>query len=186
LREPQSIWSYTLATIPLMILTTLIAIKVLGIHPLTDLGIITSEREGFLSMQMPHPVVLIGLVFIHELIHLIFIPNFLISDKTSIGITYYGGFVYTEEVLSKPRYILVSLAPFVLLSIILPGMLNAMDLLNQINQIVNPLFIQAVYLVLLNAMSSCMDMLSIINILVQVPAGAHIVSNGMKTYWKVN
>ena len=85
---------------------------------LADLGI-NSLQTITLNINLQDVAYLIGLVFIHELIHLVFIPGFLVSDKTFLGITYFGGFVYSEEEISKSRYILITLAPFILLSIIL-------------------------------------------------------------------
>lgn len=140
---------------------------------LADLGI-NSLQTITLTINLQNVAYLIGLVFIHELIHLVFIPGFLVSDKTFLGITYFGGFVYSEEVISKSRYILITLAPFVLLSIILPGILGSLDLLNPSTKI----------LILLNAMSSGVDMLGLIPILIRVPDGAYLTSNGIRTYWK--
>jgi len=176
IHEPKNIVSAILAAIPLMILNTLLSITVLGIFSplsLADFGIIPSQTI-MLTIHLQDLAYLIGLVFIHELIHLVFIPNFLISDKTFLGITYFGGFVYSEEAISKSRYILITLAPFVLLSIILPGILGALDLLNPLAKV----------LILLNSISSGVDMLSLILILIQVPAGAYLTCNGMRTYWK--
>ena len=159
-----------------MILNTLLSIAVLNMFSpfsLADLGI-NSLQTITLTINLQNVAYLIGLVFIHELIHLVFIPGFLVSDKTFLGITYFGGFVYSKEVISKSRYILITLAPFVLLSIILPGILGSLDLLNPSTKI----------LILLNAMSSGVDMLGLIPIMIQVPDGAYLTSNGIRTYWK--
>jgi hypothetical protein len=168
--------SAILAAIPLMILNTLLSIMVLGIFSslsLADVGV-TPSQTITLTIHLQDVAYLIGLVFIHELIHLVFIPGFLMSDKTFLGITYFGGFVYSEESISKPRYILITLAPFILLSIILPGILGALDLLNPL----------AKALILLNAMSSGVDMLTLILVLIQVPADVYFTSSGIRTYWK--
>jgi hypothetical protein len=176
LREPKNIVSTILAAIPLMILNTLLSITVLGIFSplsLADFGIAPAQTM-MLTIHLQDLAYLIGLVFVHELIHLVFIPNFLISDKTFLGITYFGGFVYSEEAISKSRYILITLAPFVLLSIILPGILGVLDLLNPLAKV----------LILLNSMSSGVDMLSLILIVIQVPEDVYLTSNGIRTYWK--
>ncbi|KKH99101.1 hypothetical protein EO95_17145 [Methanosarcina sp. 1.H.T.1A.1] len=176
LREPDNIASTILAAVPLMILNTLLSIAVLNMFSpfsLADLGI-NSLQTITLTINLQDVACLIGLVFIHELIHLVFIPDFLISDKTFLGITYFGGFVYSEEAVSKSRYILITLAPFVLLSIILPGILGALGLLNPLAKV----------LILLNAMSSGVDMLTLVLVLIQVPADVYFTSNGIRTYWK--
>ena len=69
---------------------------------LVDVGI-NSLQTITLTIHLKDVAYLIGLVFIHELIHLVFIPGFLVSDKTFLGITYFGGFVYSKEVISKSR-----------------------------------------------------------------------------------
>ncbi len=159
-----------------MILNTLFSIAVLNMFSpfsLADLGI-NSLQTITLNINLQDVEYLIGLVFIHELIHLVFVPGFLVSDKTFLGITYFGGFVYSEEAISKSRYILITLAPFVLLSIILPGILWALGLLNPLAKV----------LILLNAMSSGVDMLTLVLVLIQVPEDVYFTSNGIRTYWK--
>lgn len=114
------------------------------------------------------------IIFIHELLHLVFVPDFLTSDKAFLGITYFGGFAYSEEVLSKSRFILILLSPFVVISLILPGILGVLNLLNPLIK----------FIILVNAMGSGVDMLSVVLVLIQVPAGAYLTCNGMRTYWK--
>ncbi len=159
-----------------MILNTLLSITVLGMFSpfsLADLGI-NSLQTLTLTINLLDVVFFIGLVFIHEFIHLVFIPSFLVSDKTFLGITYFGGFVYSEEQISKSRYILITLAPFILLSIILPITLGVLDLLNPLAKV----------LILLNSLGSSVDMLTLILVLIQVPADVCFTSNGIRTYWK--
>ena len=159
-----------------MILNTLLSIAALNMFSpfsLADLGI-NSLQTITLTINLQDIAYLIGLIFIHEIIHLVFVPGFLVSDKTFLGITYFGGFVYSEEEISKSRYILITLAPFILLSIILPGILGALDLLNPLAKV----------LILLNAMSSGVDMLTLVFVLIQVPADVYFTSNGIRTYWK--
>jgi hypothetical protein len=51
---------------------------------------------------------LLLLLVLHELLHLIFIPNFIQSKKTYVGINGFGAFVTTEEEITKRRFILVT------------------------------------------------------------------------------
>jgi hypothetical protein len=176
LREPDNLVSAILASAPLMILNTLLSITVLGMFSpfsLVDVGI-NSLQTITLTIHLKDVAYLIGLVFIHELIHLVFVPGFLVSDKTFLGITYFGGFVYSEEEIPKSRYILITLAPFTLLSIILPVTLGALDLLNPLVKV----------LILLNAVSSGVNMLTLILVLIQVPTDVCFTFNGIRTYWK--
>jgi hypothetical protein len=165
-----------LVSAPFMILNTLLSIAVLGIFSpfsLADFGI-DSLQTITLTIPLEDIACFIGLIFIHELVHLVFIPGFLTSDKTFLGITYFGGFVYSEEEISKSRYILITLAPFILLSIILPTTLGVLDLLNPLAKV----------LILLNAVGSGVDMLTLVLVLIQVPSDVYFTYNGIRTYWK--
>lgn len=180
LREPKDLASSILAAIPLMILSalpSLIILNILSPFSLADFGI-TPSQEIEITIYLQDLVYFIGLsiviIFIHELIHLVFVPDFLTSDKAFLGITYFGGFAYSEEVLSKSRFTLMLLTPFVVISIILPGILGALNLLNPLVK----------FVILLSAMGSGVDMLGLILILIQVPAGAYLTCNGIRTYWK--
>ena len=110
----------------------------------------------------------------HELIHLILIPNVVKSEKTYIGFTLFGGFVITEEEISKSRYILITIAPFVIISIILPLVLGSLGLLT----------VTLKFLIILNAMASSVDLLNFLLIIKQVPENAILKNNGPNTYWK--
>ena len=120
--------------------------------------------------------ILVILLFttIHEFIHACFIPNFLKSNKTYWGINILFGFVFTTEKIKKSRYIIISIMPFVLLSIILPLVLSILGCLNE--------FI--LFLCLVNTIGSSVDCLNIFIILSQVPNGSYIVNNGFETYFK--
>lgn len=181
LREPNNLVSIMLAAIPLIILCALPSLKIFDIFSpfsLTDYGITLLPPTISITIYFTDLawflVCAIGLIFIHELMHLVFVPDFLNSDKTFLGITYFGGFAYSEEALSKSRFILTLLTPYVVISIILPGILGALNILNPLVK----------FLLILHAMSSGVDMLGLILLLTQVPSGVYLTCNGTKTYWK--
>lgn len=168
-----------LAAVPLMILSALPSFKILDIFSpfsLADFGITPSQIS--ITIDLQDLVYFVGLsvviIFIHELLHLVFVPGFLTSDKAYLGITYFGGFAYSEEVLSKSRFILVLLTPFLVISIILPGILGVLNLLTPLVK----------FIIIASAMGSGVDMLALVLVLIQVPAGAYLTCNGMRTYWK--
>ncbi len=143
---------------------------------LADFGITPSRIS--ITIDLQDLAYFLGLsiviIFIHELLHLVFVPGSLTSDKAFLGITYFGGFAYSEEILSKSRFILVLLAPFIVISIIMPGVLGTLNLLNPLVK----------FVILSSVMGSGVDILTLILVLIQVPAGAYLTCNGMKTYWK--
>jgi len=175
LREPQNIVSIGLLMVPIMILSALATIKIFNIFTtfsLADFGITAQGLSATISLK--GLAGLMGLLLGHELLHLVFIPNFIRSDKTYFGITYSGGYVYSEESLPKPRYILITIAPILIISAALPLILGLLGLLTPTAKI----------LILLNSMGSCMDMMNLGFVLSQVPAAADITCNGSETYWK--
>ena len=176
LKEPKNLTSAILFSIPFMIVATIISIGVINICSslsLSDFGL-TSDAIS-ITINLSHIVWLILLLILHELLHLIFIPNFTKSEKTYVGLTLFGGFVLTEEEISKSRYIFITIAPFIIISIIFPLVLSLFGLLTTTLK----------FLILLNAVGSSVDILNLFLLLKQVPKKATLKSNGPRTYWKV-
>ncbi|MCC8438029.1 DUF3267 domain-containing protein [Brevibacillus sp. M2.1A] len=175
LNEPQSLGRATLLSIPFMLINALIVFGIIHIFsPITleELGL-TSDSLS-ISIDFSAIFSLLALVIIHECLHLIFIPNFLRSEKTWMGLTLFGGFVATEEKIPKARYILITIAPFILISIMLPVLLGFLGLFTTVLK----------FMILINAIASSVDMLNLFLVMKQVPRQAILISNGQKTYWK--
>lgn len=115
---------------------------------------------------------LYGYVLIHEIIHMICIPNFIKSKSTFISVKLWGGFFYTEEVISKRRYLIITILPFIILSFIVHSLMIFMG--------VNP--IMTLNLAMINAAGSSVDVLSFI-LLLQVPKHSNIRNNGNETFY---
>lgn len=176
LKEPQNLRDAILLSLPIMFLNILITFEIIQIispSSLIDIGI--SLNSFSIIIDLYDIIGLMLLLIIHELLHLMFIPKFIKSKNTYLGITPFGGFVYTEEKLSRSRYIIITVAPFVLISIIAPLILGNIGLLTPLVTI----------LILLNSMASSVDILIFILILSQVPVNSNLRSNGMNTYWKI-
>ena len=176
IKEPKSIALSILVSIPIMVLNTfftILLISVVSPISLIDFGINGSSIS--ISINGSEILGILLILVIHEFIHLIFIPNFMKSDKTFIGVTIIGGFVYSEEMITKSRYILITMAPFIIISVILPLLLGIIGLLNPL----------AKFLILLNSMGSSVDILNLILIALQIPSNSYLTSNGTNTYWKM-
>ncbi|WP_375199241.1 DUF3267 domain-containing protein [Bacillus sp. RS11] len=175
MKEPKNLISAILLSIPLMIVASMISIGVINIFSSIswrDFGF----TSGGISININLSAIL-GIVFlliIHELLHLMFIPNFMKSKKTSIGLTLFGAFVITEEKISKPRYMFITIAPFTIISVIFPLILSICGLLTATIK----------FLIILNSMGSSVDLLNVLLIMKQVPKNATLTSNGANTYWK--
>lgn len=175
MKEPKNLISAILLSIPLMIVASMVSIGVINIFStisLREFGF----TSGGISITINVSVILgiVLLLIIHELLHLIFIPNFMKSEKTSVGLTLFGGFVMTEEEISKSRYMFITIAPFIILSIIFPLIFSAFGLLTTTLK----------FLIILNSMGSSVDLLNLLLIMKQVPKNATLTCNGPNTYWK--
>ena len=178
LEEPRNILTALLVSIPFMALNVTITLLIAGMFVPVSFEYfgIAGTSFSFRIDLLPLLFSVLGILVVHELIHLLCIPDFIRSDRTYMGITYVGGFVYTEEQLTRTRYIIVSFAPFITISIILPFILGMLNLLSPV----------IIGVLLLNSMGSSVDILIALHVLIQVPSKAYLVANGMDTYWKID
>jgi len=176
LKEPGNSVTAILESVPFMALNAAITLGIANMFVPVSPGYFGFAESSF-SFQINSPALVFGIVGIlvaHELIHLLCIPDFFRSETTSLGITYGGGFVYTEEQLTRSRYLIISFAPFVILSIILPFILGMLDLLSPV----------IIGFLVLNSLGSSVDILTALHVLLQVPSRAYLVANGKDSYWK--
>lgn len=136
----------------------------------TELLAITFSIDLKLLLFM---ISVIGYMLVHELIHAVFIPNFMQSDKTFIGINGLFGFVFTTETIRKFRFLIISVMPFLILSLLPIFFLGIYGLLNW----------YVLSLCLINAAGSCVDFLNAILVAFQVPSRHFIINNGFETYY---
>lgn len=179
LKEPSSLSMATLMSLPFMVINTIIYMVLIYFlySPLREV-LTSTEVDIIFSIDIVTLALLLiaglFLMIIHELIHALFIPNVVNSDKTFWGINGLYGFVFSTEKFKKGRFIIISIMPFILLSIILPIILSYIGLLN----------VYTILLCLINAAGSCVDMLNIFLIASQVPNNSLIINNGFETYFK--
>nr|WP_231572515.1 metalloprotease family protein [Halobacillus sp. BBL2006] len=83
------------------------------------------------------------------------IPHFLKSQKTFVGFTLFGGYVNSEEQITITRFAFISLCPFIIISMLFPLVLALIGWLTPTLK----------FLIILNAVSSSMDVLNLILIL---------------------
>lgn len=179
IKEPSNLTLATLISIPFMILCSIIFLGLIFyINPDYKNFFKFSDSISFtIKTNLKTLLFLVGIylfTLLHELIHAVFIPNALKSDKVYFGVRLLYGFVYTNEKISKFSFIIVSIMPFIILSIIFPILLNTFGLLNN----------YILFLCLLNALGSSVDFLNIFLILTQVPNKSYLITNGFETYFK--
>lgn len=179
LKEPSNLIISILLSVPFMFINAAISIVIAYYlyPPLNEL--LKSEQDPSFSItinlfSLIYVAIIFAFMTVHEFLHACFIPNGLKSDKTYWGINCFIGFVFTTEKIKKGRFLIISIMPFILLSVILPFILNVLGLLNG----------YSILLCLMNATGSCVDCLNICLIAIQVPNGSHIINNGVETYFK--
>jgi len=178
LNEPSNLIIATLLSLPFIFINGIIEIFILyNLYQPFQLLIKNQILSFEFNINLWTLLYVLGIMIfmiIHELLHACFIPNVLSSDKTYWGINGIYGFVFTQEKIIKGRFLLISIMPFFLLSIILPFVLKTLGILNS----------YTVLLCLINATGSCVDILNICLVMRQVPSGANITNNGFETYFK--
>ena len=175
IKEPKNLITTLALSIPFMIFNA--TITILLVSPvrnwLVDLGSSVLGDGGFaFSIRLIYLPVFFVFLIVHELLHVVLVPNFIKSRKTFWGITPFGGFVSTTEEMSKTRFVLLCVFPFVVLSLIMPIVFSLLGLFSG--------FIA--FLALLNALSSSIDIFNMFLIGIQVPNGSCIINNGFETY----
>ncbi|ALB45574.1 DUF3267 domain-containing protein [Clostridium beijerinckii] len=180
LKEPSNLGIAMLLSVPFMLINGIISIAIsYYLYPQLK-EIFSSSGHGFSINFTVNLFTLIYIVAIfifmtiHEFLHACFIPNVFKSSQIYWGINGFFGFVYTTEKVKKNRFLIISIMPFILLSVVLPFILNFFGWLNGFT----------IFLCLLNAMGSCVDCLNICLVAIQVPKGSYIVNNGFETYFK--
>lgn len=122
LKEPSNLSIATLLSVPFMFINGGISMSISYIlyAPMKE---IFNSKHGFnfsFTVNLYTLIYVFGIfVFmaIHEICHACFIPNVLNSNKTYWGINGFFGFVYTTEKMKKGRFLLISIMPFILLSL---------------------------------------------------------------------
>jgi len=174
IKEPKYLISAIFLSFPLMIINALISVGIINIFSnvsLKEFGIEPNSISFTINLGSIFFIML--LIIFHELLHLIFIPNFIKSENTFIGLTLFGVFVATEENIPKSRFLLVTIAPFIIISVILPIILGFCGLLTSTLK----------FLIILNSLASSVDILYLLLIIKQVPKNGILKNNGHKTYW---
>lgn len=179
IKEPSSLITATLFSIPFMLINFIITLAIVTYlyPPIQEFLSLDGGFKFTLDINLSTFLYIISIFLfmtVHEFLHAAFIPNVLKSEKTFWGINGIYGFVFTTEKLKKGRFIIISMMPFILLSLILPFILSELGWLNG----------YTILLCLINAGGSCVDCLNTVLIGTQVPNGSYIVNNGFETYYK--
>ncbi len=177
LKEPRNTTSAILFSLPLMFL--LGGISLFFSYLLDPSLFLFLGRDTLRFTIRLNGITMINIAFLfvflalHEFLHALFIPGFSKSDQVFWGFNGLFAFVFTTQPIKRERFLLISMMPYLLLSIALPVLLHLFHLLNG----------YLAFLCLFNAMGSSVDILNSGLVLFQVPKGQDIISNGSQTFY---
>ena len=158
LKEPSNIVMATLISLPIALLNVYIClIFISGINPNIKMVINSIIESGSINFKIKLTYIIYAYICIllHEIIHMILIPNFIKSKLTFISIKLWRGFVYTEEIIKKRRHLIITIMPFIILSFIVPFFMTIIGISSEY------VFILAI----INSAGACVDIMSFIIIL---------------------
>nr|WP_225902478.1 DUF3267 domain-containing protein [Clostridium botulinum] len=109
---------------------------------------------------------------VHEILHSLAFPNF---KQTIFGFIPKGlvSYSFFKGQISRNRLIISLIFPFIILTIFPTIVLSFIRIKNNI-----------IYVIIINAVASYVDILTIFVLLLQVPKSTCIKNIGNKTYWK--
>jgi hypothetical protein len=164
LRESTNLWIIQLRALPFIFINafmTILILRLLNIH-----------FHYNASAMLAACVIIIPA---HELIHALFFPERLGSEKVYFGYISNGFAFYTSYIgeMKRSNLIVVMLAPLVIISLV--GYLFLLTVGD--NSLVE-------HIILVNAIGSCVDCLGVFLILRQVPQHAFLRFKEIRTYWR--
>lgn len=178
LKEPKNLSEATLISIPISFISVIMTILFLiSISRELSNSISQTFSSNYININIKFEYIILIYLYIlfHEIIHLVFIPQFIKSKSTYISLKWWGGFVYTEENISKFRFLTITIMPFIILSFVIPIILIKIG--------INPIFI--LILSIINSAGSSVDILNFFLIMVQVPNKGIVKNVGIKTMFKI-
>lgn len=168
LREPRKITLVILLALPLGFLAAALFAFAALLLSTGDELVVTLDTASLLALVLLIPV--------HELMHALVVPGSLASAHLVLGFWPRSllPYVHYEQELARSRFLLVTLAPLVVLSVLSLVLLRLFPAL------------ESFWLVfgLANALGSGGDLLAAGLVLVQVPRRAQLRNCGWLTYWR--
>ena len=145
----------------------------------------STETTSRLHPPAPWGAVLLALLVyvpLHELLHLVWHPRLGLSNQSVLVIwpTKLRFGVYYEGCMSRTRWLLMRIAPFVVLSLV-PAGLSAIFQNVPFNHTIKTFF---EVLLVVNGVGSGGDVIAMILVLFQVPPSALLCFRGGRAYWK--
>jgi hypothetical protein len=183
IQSPSSRLGYGLAILIGLVVIFLLFLWLVVISVFTaGSGIGTEEVGG----SVPWGAVIAALVLsipFHELIHALWLPGMGLSPQSVLVIwprkLWIG--VYYDGCMTRGRWLMMRLAPFVCLTLFTVGLLTLFVFIPAPHALV--VFLQLLFLI--NGIGSGGDLVAVIWVLFQVPTKTQICFRGGKAYWRL-
>lgn len=132
---------------------------------------------------VPMVIILVLLIPVHELIHAFCTPHMGMTERTLIGIwpSRLLCYAYYEGSMSRNRFLVTFLGPFVVLSLF-PIAIVALGRFVPISfELVSDL----IFLSMVNGAAASGDFIGFVLVLLQIPPNAQVRNLGWRTFWKL-
>lgn len=180
LKEPKNFKMSLLLIIPFAFTNTMLSFIVLMSFNNPIRKVMNNFSSSYISKYLnlyTFVIIIISAILVmivHKLLHIIFIPRFRNTDNIFWKYSVFGISFVTKEKLLKKRYIVVSLMPFFIISIMLPILFGVFNLINW----------TIIFLAIFNALISSIDVLKLYLIIIQVPKNSYIIRLKKSIYYK--
>lgn len=148
--------------------------------PLMALGalipFIVISSNGILDVTISNSSLIIGILIgmiLHELLHIVVFPKFYKAKNLTMGIYSGGTYTFSDEIMSKARYCLMLMMPFITWSLLLP-------LFSALFHVISPIIL---VIAVFNGIASSLDIFTSLSILFKVPSNVTIATSGMEVYF---
>ncbi|MDC7294441.1 DUF3267 domain-containing protein [Butyrivibrio sp. DSM 10294] len=183
-KEPDTTWEAfsigTLILLPLILLMGAISwLRLKADYAGITKQALRSEMKSFVVAMGIFVALLIVSMWIHEYIHAVLFPR---AAKKEVYVAPSSGalFVYSEDYISKSRFVIMSLGPAIVLGI-LP--FAAWVILAQFIAVPVVLAVAVALYSICMVFSAVGDIVNVYNCIRQVPDGAKVFNHGYHSYW---
>lgn len=181
IHSPTSRLVYLLAAVAGLALILLLFGWLVAVSIFTDQSGIGQGGGGGSTPWAAVALALLLFIPIHEFVHALWLPQYGLSPQTIMIIwprkLRFG--VYYEGCLTRGRWLMMRLAPFVWITLITIGLLTLFQVIPGPYFLV--VFLQLLFL--LNGIGSGGDVIAVVWVLFQVPTGTEICFRRGKAYW---
>ena len=162
---------------PFFIMLVLAIVRLVNVYSLKGVEDKSAYIKSFFPAMIVSLLLLWPATYIHEYIHAFLFPKAL-KKQIYVSPETYSLFVYCEECVSKPRFIVICLGPAVI-----QGVLPFIAAILLAPVISAQVYLAIVFFGLMMFLSGIGDFVNTFNCVRQVPKNAEVFNRGFHSYW---